>query len=167
MQFTSQPNSNNINNNFSPTHITVKCKVMYIGIKFVDAVFMSASVAKEKGYRVENNNGEGYEVTYEDGYKSWCPKHVFDKANTEVKNEELASTCKLMVSPDYKERFKAEFIQVKNRYEGLKSMIEKWDANNLPFVPICPRETYNFQLRAMKDYMDILVVRAKIEGVNL
>ena len=140
---------------------------MYIGIKFVDARPMSASVAKEKGYRVENNNGEGYEVTYEDGYKSWCPKHVFDKANAEVKNEELASTCKLMVSPDYKERFKAEFIQVKNRYEALKAMVEKWDASNLPFIPTCPRETYNFQLRAMKDYMDILVVRAKIEGVTL
>lgn len=64
-------------------------------------------------------------------------------------------------------RRSAEYIQVKNRYEGLKGMIEKWDAHNLPFVPTCPRETYNFQLRAMKDYMDILVVRAKIEGINL
>ena len=139
----------------------------YIGIKFVNAEPMSASVAKEKGYRVENNNGEGYEVTYEDGYKSWCPKHVFDKANAEVKNEELAETARMMVSADYKERFIAEYIQIKNRYEGLKGMIEKWDASNLPFVPTCPRETYNFQLRAMKDYMDILVVRAKIEGVAL
>lgn len=40
----------------------------FIGIKFVNAEPMTASVAKEKGYRVENNNGEGYEVTYEDGY---------------------------------------------------------------------------------------------------
>lgn len=139
----------------------------FIGIKFVQAEVMSASVAKEKGYRVENNNGEGYEVTYEDGYKSWCPKHVFDKANSEVKNEELAETARMMVSPDYKERFIAEYVQVNNRYNGLKEMIEKWDANNLPFVPTCPRETYNFQLRAMKDYMDILVVRAKIEGIDL
>ena len=139
----------------------------YIGIKFVTAEPMSANVAKEKGYRVENNNGEGYEVTYEDGYKSWCPKHVFDKANAEVKNEELANTARLMVSADYRERFVAEYVQAKNRYNGLLGMIEKWDANNLPFVPTCPRETYNFQLRAMKDYMDILVVRAKIEGMEL
>ena len=139
----------------------------YIGIKFVDAEPMSASVAQKKGYRVENNNGEGYEVTYEDGYKSWCPKHVFDKANAEFKNKELADTCKLMVSPDYKERFLAEYIQVKNRYEGLKAMIDKWDASNLPFTPTCPRETYNFQLRAMRDYMGILVIRAKIENINI
>lgn len=139
----------------------------FIGIKFVNAEPMSASVAKELGYRVENNNGEGYEVTYEDGYKSWCPKHVFDKANAEVKNEELAVTARMMVSADYKERFKAEYIQVKNRYNGLLAMIEKWDNNNLPFVPTCPRETYSFQLKAMKEYMDILVVRAKIECIEL
>ena len=139
----------------------------FIGIKFVNAEPMSASVAKELGYRVENNNGEGYEVTYEDGYKSWCPKHVFDKANAEVKNEELAATARMMVSADYKERFKAEYIQVKNRYNGLLTMIEKWDNNNLPFVPTCPRETYNFQLKAMREYMDILVVRAKIECIEL
>lgn len=77
----------------------------YIGIKFVDAEPMNANVAKEKGYRVENNNGEGYEVTDEDGYKYWCPKNVFDKANNEVKNKELAETAKMMVSSDYKERF--------------------------------------------------------------
>jgi len=139
----------------------------YIGIKFVNAEAMSASVAKEKGYRVENNVGEGYEVTYEDGYKSWCPKHVFDKANNEIKNEELAKTAQMMVSADYKERFIAEYIQIKNRYNGLDKMLYQWDTNGLHFVPTCPRETYNFQLRAMKDYMDILVVRAKIEGIEL
>lgn len=85
----------------------------------------------------------------------------------EQKNKELAATAAGMVSADYKERFVAEYVQIKNRYNGLKGMIEKWDANSLPFTPTCPRETYNFQLRAMKDYMDILVVRAKIEGIEL
>lgn len=128
---------------------------------------MTASVAKEKGYRVENNNGDGYEVTYEDGYKSWCPKHVFDKANSLVRNEVLAKTASGMVSPDYKERFVAEYVQVKNRYAGLMKMIEDWDNGKLSFTPNCPRTTYNFQLRAMKDYIDILEVRASIEGITL
>lgn len=139
----------------------------YIGIKFVDAEPMTASVAKEKGYRMENNNGDGYEVTYEDGYKSWCPKHVFEKANNVIKNEALAKTAIGMVSPDYKERFIAEYNQVKNRYAGLVKMIEDWDNDRLSFIPTCPRATYNFQLRAMKDYIDILEVRARIEGVTL
>lgn len=84
-----------------------------------------------------------------------------------TKNEILAATSALMVSEDYKDRFKAEYIQVKNRYEGLNRMVNNWDNSNLKFTPTCPRATYNFQLRAMKDYLDILEIRAKIEGIDL
>lgn len=52
----------------------------YIGIKFVDAVPMTADVAEKNGYKVSGNKDDGYEVTYDDGYKSWCPKDVFEKA---------------------------------------------------------------------------------------
>ena len=84
-----------------------------------------------------------------------------------AKNEVLAATAALMTSEDYKDRFKAEYIQLKNRYEGLKRMIDNWDNGTLNFTPTCPRATYNFQLRAMKEYLDILEVRAKIKGINL
>ena len=156
-------------NNFSPTLSTVKSKAMkqYIGIKLVMAEPMTAQVAKEKGYRVENNTGEGYEVTYEDGYKSWCPKHVFEKSNHEVKNDDLAKSAIGMVSDNYKERFFAEYMQVKTRYMALVKMCHRWDAGCLEFTPTCPRATYNFQLKAMKEYMDILEIRAKIEGIEL
>lgn len=83
------------------------------------------------------------------------------------KNEVLAATAALMTSENYKDRFKAEYMQLKNRYEGLKRMIDNWDNGTLSFTPTCPRSTYNFQLRAMKDYLDILEVRAKIEGISL
>ena len=138
----------------------------YIGVKFVNAEPMTASVAKEKGYRVENNNGEGYEVTYEDGYKSWCPKHIFEKSNNIVKNEVLAHSALGMVSSDYKERFKAEYNQAKNRYDGLSKMLNDWDNGTLSFIPTCPRAIYNFQLRAMKEYIDILEIRANIEKIE-
>ena len=84
-----------------------------------------------------------------------------------AKNEVLAATAALMTSENYKDRFKAEYIQLKNRYEGLKRMTYNWDNGTLNFTPTCPRATYNFQLRAMKEYLDILEVRAKIEGINL
>ena len=84
-----------------------------------------------------------------------------------AKNEVLAATAALMTSENYKDRFKAEYIQLKNRYDGLKRMTDNWDNGTLSFIPTCPRATYNFQLRAMKDYLDILEVRAKIEGINL
>lgn len=84
-----------------------------------------------------------------------------------AKNEVLAATAALMTSENYKDRFKAEYIQLKNRYEGLKRMIYNWDNDTLNFTPTCQRATYNLQLRAMKDYLDILEVRAKIEGISL
>ena len=84
-----------------------------------------------------------------------------------AKNEVLAATAALMTSENYKDRFKAEYIQLKNRYEGLKRMTDNWDNGILNFTPTCPRAIYNFQLRAMKEYLDILEIRAKIEGINL
>jgi hypothetical protein len=138
----------------------------YIGIKFVDAEPMTAEVAEEKGYRVSNNKGDGYEITYEDGYKSWCPKDVFDKNNYTIKNEELAKTCEQMVSPDYKERFKAEYLQLKNRLNGLKRMLDAWDKGTLPFTPTCPRNVYDEQIKGMELYLNVLTVRAAMEHVT-
>ena len=46
-------------------------------------------------------------------------------------------------------------------------MVDRWDNGSLSFTPTCPRATYNFQLRAMKEYLDILEVRAKIENIDL
>ena len=139
----------------------------YIGIKFVEAAPMAADVAEKKGYRVSNNKGDGYEVTYEDGYKSWCPKDVFEKHNYPIKNEELAKTCEGMVSPDYKERFKAEYIQLMNRLEGLRRMLYAWDNGTLAFTPTCPRDLYDKQESAMRLYLIVLKQRAVIEGVEL
>ena len=84
-----------------------------------------------------------------------------------AKNEALAATAALMASENYKDRFKAEYIQLKNRYEGLKRMTDNWDNGILSFTPTCPRATYNFQLRAMEEYLDILEIMAKVEGINL
>ena len=139
----------------------------YIGIKIVDAAPMAADVAEEKGYKVSNNKGDGYEVTYDDGYKSWCPKDVFEKHNYTIKNEELAKTCEGMVSPDYKERFKAEYLQLKNRLEGLKRMLDAWDNGTLAFTPTCPRDLYDVQESAMRMYLDVLKRRETIGEVEL
>lgn len=80
---------------------------------------------------------------------------------------ELNETIEMMNNKDYKERFKAEYCQLKIRYEKLSNMLDKWDKNDLDFTPICPREIYTYQLDAMKKYLDTLVIRAKIEHVEL
>ena len=79
----------------------------------------------------------------------------------------LKDTIDLMVSEDYKERFLAEYQQLKIRYDGLCNMIDKWDKNELTFTPACPRSTYNLQLSAMEDYLTVLEARAVMEGIEL
>lgn len=82
-------------------------------------------------------------------------------------NKVLEKSVGLMLSSDYKERFLAEYMQLKNRYEGLCDMVIKWDDGQSAFTPTCPREVYDIQLRAMKEYLDVLVIRAKIENIEL
>ena len=79
----------------------------------------------------------------------------------------LKDTVEMMNSDDYKERFKAEYYQLVNRYRGLKTMLVKWNKGTLNFEPICPRSTYDMQIKAMADYMAILEARAAIEGIDL
>lgn len=80
---------------------------------------------------------------------------------------ELKETVEMMNSADYKECFKAEYQQVLIRYKKLKAMLKKWDEGELNFTPVCPRSTYNMQVRAMTYYIAVLEARAIMEGVNL
>ncbi len=80
---------------------------------------------------------------------------------------ELRDTIKMMNSENYKERFQAEYYQVMIRYRKLKSMLDKWDNDQLEFTPTCPRSTYNMQITAMTDYIAVLEARAVMEGVEL
>ena len=46
-------------------------------------------------------------------------------------------------------------------------MIDNWDKNNLSFTLTCPREIYTMQIESMKKYLDILIIRAKLENIEL
>lgn len=78
---------------------------------------------------------------------------------------ELKDTINLMTSSDYKDRFKAEYWQIKIRRNKLKAMIDNWD--NLNFTPTCSKGLYVGQLSVMESYIGILEYRAAIEGVEL
>lgn len=80
---------------------------------------------------------------------------------------ELKDTVKLMESTDYKDRFKAEYYQLKTRFEKLKAMLDKWDNGTLEFTPTCNRGIYNFQIKAMGEYIACLETRAVIENIEL
>lgn len=80
---------------------------------------------------------------------------------------DLKDTINLMTSEDYKERFEAEYYQLKIREQKLHSMLVRYDAGTLGFSPDCSIQLLKDQLRIMADYAYALEVRAEIEGIQL
>lgn len=80
---------------------------------------------------------------------------------------ELKDTVDMMVSSDYKERFKAEYYQTKIRYDKLHKMIVKYDAGTVDFSPTCTLELLKKQASFMGQYLYTLEVRAEIENIEL
>lgn len=80
---------------------------------------------------------------------------------------ELKDTIKLMTSKDYKERFAAEYLQTKIRYQKLHKMLVKLEAGKLGFEPTCPACLLDNQAKCMGEYLRSLEIRAEIEGVDL
>ena len=79
----------------------------------------------------------------------------------------LKDTADLMISEDYKDRFKAEYQQLKIRANKLSAMLKKYKDGTLEFTPKCSYEVLYEQLVHMKDYLDDLEKRANIEGISL
>ena len=79
--------------------------------------------------------------------------------------ESLDCTVPLMLSDDYKERFKAEYYQILIRYNKVTNMLDNWDS--LDFTPICKKDIFRRQSNAMRAYLDILEERALIEKIDL
>lgn len=80
---------------------------------------------------------------------------------------ELKDTAAGMTSPDFKERFKAEFDQVNIRLCKLDQMITKYQLNELAFTPKCSLELLTTQLHILAAYREILLERARIEGIAM
>ena len=145
----------------------------YIGVRIVDAEQMTRYEAYKKGcYCIQEDddihnhpNDNGYHILYETGYNSWCPAKEFKQRNKPI--NPLRETAIQMNSNDYKDRFIAEYKQLSLRYKSLANMCIKLDNSQLDFIPTCPRELYDDQLVAMKQYMNILEKRAKLENINL
>ena len=94
-----------------------------------------------------------------------------------IDKKNLENTVPLMISDDYKDRFKAEYLQLKIRYEKLNDLctrIEAYERAQMESMPLpeCPKHTCSWsllhdQLMIMESYKHILEIRAKIEGVDL
>ena len=80
---------------------------------------------------------------------------------------ELKDTVEMMLSDDYRERFKAEFHQANHRVNRLMIMLDKYDCGVLPFEPSCPIDLLRKQKKIMQEYVDLLSMRAECENIEL
>lgn len=78
---------------------------------------------------------------------------------------ELKETLDMMLSDDYKERFKAEYYQLENRIEKLQKIV--FSFGNAEFKPACSIDLLAWQLHAMREYKAVLMRRANVEGIKL
>lgn len=78
---------------------------------------------------------------------------------------DLKDTARLMLSDDYKDRFKAEYYQLKIRCDKLSAMLENW--NGLDFTPDTDYKTLWEQYASMNSYKEKLLKRAYIENITL
>lgn len=79
----------------------------------------------------------------------------------------LEKTVELMMSDDYRDRFKAEYYQLVNRANKLRKMVRAYEKDELDFKPKCSIDILIWQLKTMDEYVYILKRRAKIEGIEL
>ena len=77
----------------------------------------------------------------------------------------LEDTRDMMISQDYKERFKAEYIQLYIRTAKLGTMLNNWP--HLDFKPKCPKYVLQNQYKAMSQYLTLLTERAEREDIKL
>ena len=79
----------------------------------------------------------------------------------------LKDTVEMMESTDYKDRFRAEYLQLEIRVNGLRNMLKKYKNGTLTFKPSCSYDLLNGQLKAMELYATYLDERAEIEEIEL
>ena len=80
---------------------------------------------------------------------------------------DLKDTVDGMLSADYKERFKAEYHQVRTRTHKLAAMLTAWDCGELNFTPTTPYYILQKQYETMWEYLQWLEVRAELEKIEL
>ena len=78
----------------------------------------------------------------------------------------LKDTVALMCSDSYKDRLKAEYWQVRNRYDKLVRVLTSASQRALN-IPEDQQELMQKQAHYMYHYMITLSERCKLEGINL
>lgn len=137
----------------------------------------------KKAIKVMQKSGDAWvnwQLKIEDAQEVLCALERMEPCTTKGKvvsddpksRSPFHATVEGMLSPDYKERFKAEYQQTKIRYEKLKAFntrIRAAEIKGSVEMPEhdCPLDLLRDQQRAMGEYLHCLEIRAVIEGIDL
>ena len=100
----------------------------------------------------------------------WTMSNKFKKERGKKMKEKqmkLSETVELMCSENFKDRFLAEYLQLKIRLNGLNAMLEKYKNGTLDFKPKCSYNLLNAQRKVMEIYLSYLEERAEIENISI
>ena len=141
---------------------------LYLGVKLISAEPCSQDQyagAKNFGDLSKLSGGidrEGYKVVYEDGYTSWSPKDVFEKAYKSIKTiSDLKSTKWFKIgnipTPPHQGRVVTEMLDLDKKIEALDSFILSNPIYKT--LPIGEQDRLVKQVQAMQYYFGILIDR--------
>ena len=140
-----------------------------IKVSRIQAKEMFASEAKENDYRVNGlpNHTPGFEVTYEDGYKSWCPYNV-------LSHNAIPSSDKYFIPgiesnmPEYLYRMHDEFDELKDKFTKLQDFIK---TDEFKQFDACRQNYIKLQYTFMEGYLSVLSHRIfdemKLNGIEV
>ena len=132
----------------------------YLGVKLVDAEPCSQDQyagAKNFGDLSKKSGGidrEGYKVVYEDGYTSWSPKDVFEKAYRQIKDGIPLDKGNWL---PHQERVAQEARELREKSDKLYSFITSNNIYN--GLDLNEQTRLKQQLMAMQYYLTILIER--------
>ena len=124
----------------------------YTGTKTVKAMPMTMGEAYERkllkeGVRPQEGETDkaGYLVEYEDGYQSWSPADVFEKA--------------YKLSETFIDRLRIEYADVKERLDNLEEFFKPGFDEVAKKIGAWQAALLTYQIFVMKTYVEVLDVR--------
>lgn len=140
-----------------------------IKVSRIQAKEMFAIDATENGYRADgcHNYTPGFEVTYEDGYKSWCPCSI-------IARNAIPSSDKYFIPgiesnmPEYLYRMHDEFDELKDKFTKLQDFIK---TDEFKQFDACRQNYIKLQYTFMEGYLSVLSHRIfdemKLNGIEV
>lgn len=119
-----------------------------------------------KIYWIENEyKPENHECALKDAVNK--VKELDKESKKGDEKMDLKDTVELMISPNWKDRFVAEYLQTKIRYEKLHKLIVKREVHKHGFDTPVPFESWKEQAYHMGLYLYELEKQAVLHGIEL